>query len=229
MMSRSGASGSVMTVSSQLPRTAMVLSGCVFLLMACGGHPSSQSISSASSSSSASRIPGASASTIDCGQPGSPIAAMVCGDPQLSALNRQVGTEYQSSLSSAGDQSAAQAAQSNWANGRDQCSKAADVRACVLQTYQTRLAELKIARPDTPTPPTNSYKCDNTSRQLTTIFYNDFQPPAMVLRWGSDTAILFQQMMGSGIRYTRDGVEYGEHQGSVQVDFYGTKLSCTTS
>jgi len=103
------------------------------------------------------------------------------------------------------------------------------VRACVLQAYRTRLVELKIAKPGFPALPTNHYTCDDTSKQLTTVFYNDFQPPAAVLTWGSDKAILFQQMMGSGIRYTRDGVEYDEHQGSVQVDFHGTKINCTVA
>jgi len=102
------------------------------------------------------------------------------------------------------------------------------VRACVLQAYRTRLVELKIAKPGFPALRRNHYTCDDTSKQLTTVFYNDFQPPAAVLTGGGQ-GDLFQQMMGSGIRYTRDGVEYDEHQGSVQVDFHGTKINCTVA
>jgi len=151
------------------------------VLVGCGGQSSTETTSPAPSStapSSTSGVASAPATTIDCAHPSTQIATTVCGDPELSALNQQVGTEYQSTLSAAEDKSAVESAQNDWVENRDECSTAADVRACVLQAYRTRLVELKIAKPGFPALPTNHYKCDDTSKQLTTVFYNDFQPPA---------------------------------------------------
>jgi len=208
-----------------------LLTMSAIVLVACDGQSSTQTTSPApsSTSSSSSSVASAPATTIDCAHPGTQIATTVCGDPELSTLNQQVDIEFQSTLCAAGDKSAVESSQNDWVENRDECSTAADVRACVLQAYRTRLVELKIAKPGFPALSTNHYTCDDTSKQLTTVFYNDFQPPAAVLTWGSDKAILFQQMMGSGIRYTRDGVEYDEHQGSVQVDFHGAKINCTVA
>lgn len=75
-------------------------------------------------------------------------------------------------------------------------------------------------------PPVH-YRCEPDSKPLTTVFYNEFDPPAAVLTWGDQQVTLFGEPMASGIRYTGDGVTYAEHQQQVDVDFRGTELSCT--
>ena len=59
---------------------------------------------------------------------------------------------------------------------------------------------------------------------MTAQFYNQFDPKAAVLTWGTDKAIVFTERSGSGARYGRDGVEYWEHQVEVTVDFYGNEF-----
>jgi len=84
--------------------------------------------------------------------------------------------------------------------------------------------------PDAPALPasvTATYTCDVTDKQLSGVFDNAAEPPTLVLTWGTDKATLVQQPSGSGIRYSGDGVEYEEHQGKVNVDFRGERLSCT--
>ncbi|MGV0836972.1 MliC family protein [Mycolicibacterium thermoresistibile] len=85
----------------------------------------------------------------------------------------------------------------------------------------------RIAAGDIVGLPPVHYRCDDDSRPLSTVFYNEFDPPAAVLTWGADEVVLFGEPMASGIRYTGDGVEYAEHHGAVTVDFRGTALSCT--
>lgn len=63
---------------------------------------------------------------------------------------------------------------------------------------------------------------------MTAQFYNQFDPKAAVLTWGTDTAIVFAEPSGGGARYGRDGVEFWEHQGEVTVDFYGNESVCQT-
>jgi membrane-bound inhibitor of C-type lysozyme len=70
------------------------------------------------------------------------------------------------------------------------------------------------------------YRCDNQP-QLSSVFYNGLHPSMALLTWNGDQVIVYQQPMGSGIRYSGNGVEYNEHQGHVDVNFRGTQLTCS--
>ena len=52
--------------------------------------------------------------------------------------------EYQHALAEPGtDKAVLESVQRGWVSGRDDCWKPDDVRRCVLESYQTRLVELK--------------------------------------------------------------------------------------
>jgi hypothetical protein len=78
-----------------------------------------------------------------------------------------------------------------------------------------------------PCRPCRTAACPG-DKPFTAHFYNEFDPKAATLTWGSDTAIVFAEQSGSGARYGRDGVEFWEHPGEVTVDFFGNKFACTT-
>lgn len=171
----------------------------------------------------------ASGPSFDCAKADAEAEQMVCNDPELAALDRQLAAEYQHAQAQPGaDEATLESVQRGWVSGRDDCWKADDVRRCVLEAYQTRLVELKIDDPATVTPPTVTYRCPDPAKAFTAQFYNQFEPPAAVLTWGTDKAIVFSEPSGSGARYGRDGVEYWEHQGEVTVDFYGNTFVCRT-
>ena len=153
---------------------------------------------------------------------------LVCNDPQLGALDRQLAAEYTHAEAQAGaDKATLEATQRGWVAGRNDCWKADDLRRCVVESYRTRLVELKLDDPDTVVPPTVTYRCPGDKR-FTARFYTQFDPPAAILTWGEDTAVVFAEESGSGSRYGRDGVDFWEHQGEVTVDFFGNALVCQT-
>jgi uncharacterized protein len=192
------------------------------LLAGCAGHPTAPTTTIAIATTAP------SGPSFDCTRADSGAEEMVCGDAQLAALDRQLAGEYQAALArGSADIATLQALQNGWLSGRDDCWKADDVRRCVLESYQIRIVELKSADPAVTTPPTVTYQCPG-DKPFTAHFYNEFDPKAATLTWGSDTAIVFAEQSGSGARYGRDGVEFWEHQGEVTVDFFGNKFACTT-
>ncbi|GAB3010742.1 MliC family protein [Mycobacterium bourgelatii] len=171
--------------------------------------------------------------TLDCAKPANSAQQLVCDDPVLRDLDNRIAGGYQRALDRTGaDKSALTAAQDKWAAQRDACAKNADVRTCVREAYQTRLVELAMSDPATAIPPVVTFRCPAEDSPLTAQFFNQFEPPAAVLEWKGAQHILFAQPSGSGSRYGRQGIEYWEHQGEVQVDFSGipgcSKFVCKT-
>ncbi|MDP7735318.1 MliC family protein [Mycobacterium paragordonae] len=203
----------------------------VLLVSACdGGSGTTQPASSSSTTSATTTTrPAAPAMTFDCAKPANKAQQMVCDEPQLTDLDRRVQAAYQQALARPGaDQATLTTAQSAFATTRDGCADFVEVRTCVLEAYQTRLVELTIADPATVAPPVVTYNCPADAGTLTAQFYNQLDPKTAVLDWKGVRVILFLQPSGSGARYGRQGSEYWEHQGEVNLDLGGTKFVCHT-
>ena len=210
-------------VARMRPNTAVTaLVGGAVMLVGCSSNPTVPT----ATTSMATTAP--SGPSFDCAQADSQAEKMVCDDPQLMALDRQLADEYEKAMARPHfDRTSLEAAQRSWASGRDDCWKASDVHRCVLESYQTRLFELRSTDPAVATPPTVTYRCPD-DKPFTAEFYGQFDPKAAVLTWGTDTAIVFAEESASGARYGRDGVDFWEHQGEVTVDFFGNKFVCRT-
>ncbi len=167
------------------------------------------------------------AAPLDCARPANAAQQLVCGDPHLTDLDHRLQGSYQRALARPGaDQGALTTAQNSWATVRDGCGQNPEMRTCLLEAYQTRLAQLAIADPATVSPPVVTYQCPAGAGPLTAQFYNQFDPPTAVLNWKGNQEILFLEPSGSGARYGRQGSEYWEHQGEVKLELNGTKFVC---
>lgn len=163
--------------------------------------------------------------SFDCAKAAGEIEQLVCADPELARLDRQLAERF-ALVKDRPDTQQALAAQRGWVKGRDDCWKADDKPRCVREAYQTRLVELAIQGGEVVVPTPVEYRCDDNSKPLTAVFYNDIEPQAAVITWGNDQAIAFPQPAASGARYGREGLDFWEHQGEVKVDFYGNTLTC---
>ncbi len=208
----------------------IALIGAALALSACSSATTHSTPDSPAGTTSGSQPTSTAAPLLDCTNPEDDTQRLVCNDPQLPELDRRLDTAYQQALDRPGtDKAALTLAQGHWAETRDQCAQDPDMRTCLQESYQTRLAQLAIADPATAAPPVISYRCPAEDGPLTAQFYNELDPKTAVLTWRGDQYILFVQLSGSGARYGRQGVEYWEHQGEVQLDFHGTKFVCTTT
>lgn len=156
------------------------------------------------------------------------VALTVCQSPQLSKLDRDLAVLYKRVLGQADSDSQKQlkATQRGWIKGRDECWKADDVDACVLEQYQVRMVKLQIQSGAVQVPAAVEFDCNDDSKPFTAVFYNQLEPQAAVLTYGDDQTIAIAQLSGSGSKYSAEGVEFWEHQGEAKVKWYGTELTC---
>ncbi|PSS58146.1 MliC family protein [Pseudomonas sp. BBP2017] len=156
------------------------------------------------------------------------VALKVCQSPQLSKLDRDLAALYKRVLGQADSDSQKQlkATQRGWIKGRDECWKASDVDACVLEQYQVRMVKLQIQSGAVLVPAAVEFDCNDGSMPFTAVFYNQLEPRAAVLTYGSDQAIALALPSGSGSKYGAQGVEFWEHQGEAKVKWYGAELTC---
>jgi membrane-bound inhibitor of C-type lysozyme len=103
----------------------------------------------------------------------------------------------------------------------------ADQRLCVQEEYLTRLVQLQINSGAVMAATPIGFACNDNAKPFFIAYYNDLDPPAAVITYGEDQAIIFPQVAASGAKYGRTGIEFWEHHGSARVDFYGIKLECT--
>jgi uncharacterized protein len=185
-------------------------------------NESPKPITTPSAPADASAAPGPS---FDCAKASSDAEKLVCGDARLSALDREVADLYKAAQTGPGELDVA-AEQRGWIKGRDACWQAVDANRCLLESYQTRIVELRLGASSAPAAKAVQYACGDTNKPLSVVFHNELDPQVAVIRLGRDQAITFAAPSASGSRYTREGVEFWEHQGEATLEFYGTTLSC---
>jgi uncharacterized protein len=101
-----------------------------------------------------------------------------------------------------------------------------DKRLCVQEAHLTRRVQLQIDSGAVMATTPVEFACNDNAKPLFMAYYNDLDPPAAVITYGDDQAIIFPQVAASGAKYGRTGIEFWEHHGSARVDFHGIKLVC---
>lgn len=167
--------------------------------------------------------------SFDCSKAQSEAETLVCGDARLAALDRQLAALYKR-VQTSPDELDIATEQRGWIKGRDACSRAVDPHRCLVESYQTRLVELTINGGGIQVPATVEYRCDDNSKPVTAVFYNDIDPTAAVVSWGRDQAIVFPVPVtkddNNGGRWGREGVDLRTHNDQTTLEFYGTTLQC---
>ncbi len=164
----------------------------------------------------------------DCAAARGEIETLICSDSRLAQLDRRMTTVYKQAMQRlpADEVRAQQATQRGWIKGRNDCRKAADPEFCVAASYRTRLVELQIISGQLVAPTAVGLKCSGENGVLFAAFYNDSDPPAVVLSRGGDQVIVFRERSASGTKYAAAKVEYWEHQGKVTLKWFGETLAC---
>ncbi|MEN8730152.1 MAG: META domain-containing protein [Desulfuromonadales bacterium] len=167
--------------------------------------------------------------SFDCSKAAGEVEQLVCRDQSLANLDQELSEVYESAMKRlpTNEHAKTRAMQRGWIKGRNDCWKAEDVRGCVEVSYQVRIVELQITGGLLMAPDYTTLICNQQQNiPFTTVFYNQTNPPSVVLTWGSDQVIAFIQRSGSGAHYAAPGVDFWSHQGESRVDWFGTELLC---
>lgn len=155
-----------------------------------------------------------------CGKaaPGS-IEALICGDAELSAFDRKLAGVYAAATEKAANERPPmlKTEQRGWVKGRDECWKSDDKRACVLEEYRRRIAELQARYRLLPGKGPVTYRCTGgTGGEVIATFF-DTDPPTLIAERGDGTSLMYQQPSASGTRYQGRNETFWEHQGEAKV------------
>lgn len=110
------------------------------------------------------------------------------------------------------------------------CARASsetEKQLCVQEENMARRVQLQIDSGAVMAATPVEFACNDSSKPFFMAYYHDLDPPAAVITYGDEQAIIFPQVAASGAKYGRTGIEFWEHHGSARVDFHGIKLVCT--
>lgn len=169
--------------------------------------------------------------SFDCRASGLARAArLVCSDPALSALDRQLAALYAQARARARHEHppVLRAEQRGWARGRDDCWKAADLRACVQEAYQLRIVELQARYRLLPPRGPFRFRCDGPDGGEVVVNYFDTDPPSLVAERGDQTSLMRLAPAASGARYEGRNELFWEHHGEVLLrwGYQAPELHC---
>jgi uncharacterized protein len=155
----------------------------------------------------------------DCEMASGSIEKMVCADPQLGTLDRTLSAVYSAALLKAANQRPPilKAEQRGWIKGRNDCWKADDKRACVVEAYRHRIVELqaryRLVHASSPV----RYVCNGSPANELIATYFQTDPPSLIAERGDQTSLMLLEPSASGARYVGRNESLWEHQGEATV------------
>ena len=173
-----------------------------------------------------------------CAKAESSAEKLICEDDNLARLDRLVATRYDAALDAAGnlDSGAAEAeaellaTQRGWIEGRNECWKSDDLRACVETAYLRRNAELVALWMLEEPVRIVAWACDgNPANEVVTYFY-DTELPAIRFERGDTVDAGALVRTASGAKYEgsfgRSIWIKGDEAMYRDADPYGAELDC---
>ena len=172
--------------------------------------------------------------SFDCAKAGWSVEELICKDAGLAALDRQMAAVYAAAQKRVAEENYEDPApvQRGWIKGRNDCWKADNLRACIVSSYQYRIAELLIQYGQLVVPSPVYYSCGNTA--LTAVFYQQTDPQTVVLTFipaltGVDQILAYQVPSASGAKYEGRNVSFWEHHGEATLTWFDQKMSCAVN
>ena len=169
--------------------------------------------------------------SFDCAKAGWSVEELICKDAELATLDRQLAAVYAAALKRVAEENYEDPTpvQRGWIKGRNDCWKSDGLRACVVSSYQYRIAELLIQYGQLVVPSPVHYSCGNTA--LTVVFYQQTDPQTVVLTFipaltGVDQMLAYHSPSGSGARYEGRNVSFWEHKGEARLTWFDQEMSC---
>jgi uncharacterized protein len=166
--------------------------------------------------------------SFDCSKATAAVPMLICADNTLMGLDRDMAARYATWRSAHPADADAVKRQASWLAQRDACASVAERQACVGSAYQQRLTELKILAGEVPVFAAATYRCGAQAGLLSASYYHS-APEAVLIDYQGAKVVAFTAPAASGARYTAEGVELWEHQGTAAFKWRGQQLTCPRS
>jgi uncharacterized protein len=156
----------------------------------------------------------AAAPSFDCARAESAAEKLVCSDPTLGALDQELARLFALARDdkdlAAEQRSTLVAMQRGWIKGRDDCWKADDLRACVVEEYLSRILDLRQESAGRSGDAAGislgpfAVTCEGFAQPIELAIVKT-DPELAWLEWPDGYLALTQTVSGSGVRYMADG------------------------
>ena len=186
-------------------------------------------------------VPAQDGPAFDCAKADGRIEEMICADSALAALDRLVTQRHEGAVSmmkaiDAGSDTAVndlRALQRGWIEGRNDCWKATDPRACTEAAYLRREGELVAGYMLTKPASRTRWQCDGAAAdEIVTDFFATTQP-SLRLELGGRVATASLTSSASGARYDGAFGEFlwikGDEATYRSPDPEGQETTCTVA
>lgn len=188
---------------------------CVFVAMLCAvAMP-------VSSHAAVPAVAADTAPTFDCSKASGKAQTLICSDPELAALDHQLGSVYAAASAKATNQhpSLLKVEQRGWIKGRDDCWKSDDVRGCVRDSYRTRIAELQARYQLVAAVGPVFYTCNGRDADEVIATFYATEPASAVVERGDRSVVMYRQPSASGAKYAGPNETLWEKGGEAMVSW----------
>jgi uncharacterized protein len=147
------------------------------------------------------------------------IEEKICNDDELSALDRKLSRIYSAASKKATNEHppVLKAEQRGWIKGRNECWKSDDMRICVRDEYQRRIAELQARYRLIPGNGPHSFICNGNPANEVVVTFFQTDPPTLIAEYGDGVSMMYLQPSGSGTKYQGRNETFWEHQGEASI------------
>ena len=160
------------------------------------------------------------------------IEERVCQSAELSALDRHLSEVYAAAREKAGNEHPAylQPTQRGWIKGRNDCWKAADIPACIRDSYQQRIVELQARYRLVESIGPVAFSCNGNPADDVIVTFFKTEPASLIAERGDSTSLMVQAVSASGAKYEGPNEMFWEHQGKATIrwGFDAPEMICTT-
>lgn len=163
--------------------------------------------------------PAAAQPSFDCARPDQgQVLALICADAALAALDNELAEVYAAARARSGKAvRLLRAEQRGWIKGRDECWKSEELRACVEQSYQMRIAELQVRYRLVASSSPFYFRCNDEPPTQIRVTHFRTALPTLVAERGRQQSLMFALPAASGTRYEGRSETFWEHQGEAQI------------
>lgn len=164
------------------------------------------------------------------------IQNLVCKDADLAALDKKLAGIFAIALekveampNSAPQVRHLKAYELRWWRERNECVKSRDPRACTIDSYHRRIAELQARFLLVKSRPPVVYVCRNNPRNQLVATFVDSEPSSVRLTHRDAVTVAVQAISGSGARYLGErGVVFWIKGDNAMVTWpKGNQFDCT--
>ena len=166
------------------------------------------------------------APSFDCTKAATSVEKLICGDSELASLDDKLAGLYGAALKK--EPANQRAPQREWLQQRNACASSSQIRQCIFESYQRRIAAVQIESVMLPAPKPVGFACKGPDgvKPMSVAYYNDLDPAAALLTFDGNRVVMLVEPSGSGARYGAPGVEFWEHQGEAKFTWHGAQYTC---